>query len=168
MDRFENIWLSSEEHIKNYQEIKKQKQLLKKIDTINAGDKYFDFPRMMVNGFVFPVIFDNIGRLIISDNNIQFFVSKNYNSQQYSGINNRDNIVISYGQISHIELIRFNTAFIRYFENIWIKILFVENSMNKNLLLSFSGKGFIMKKIRRQNTELYDKIRSKITSHNNA
>jgi hypothetical protein len=162
MERFENIWLSSEEHIKNYQEIKKQKQILKNLDDINAGDKYFDFPRIMVNGTVFPIIFDNIGRLIISDDNIQFFVNKNYNIQQYRGINNSDNIFISYDQISNIELISYKTAFIRYFENIWIKISFLENSINKNLLLSYSGKGFIMKKIRRQNTELFDKIRSKI------
>lgn len=160
MERFENIWISSEDHLKIYQEIKGQKHILKNVLDPNIGEKYYDFPRIFVSMDSFPVIFNNIGRLIISDDNIQFYVSS-IDNNQYRGINKGDNVFISYSQITNIELISYRMAFIRYFDNLWIKISYVDNGNSKHLLVSNSGKGFAMKKIKRENTELLNLIKSK-------
>lgn len=164
MERFENIWISSEEHLKIHQEIKGQKHILKNALDPNIGEKYYDFPRIFVSLDWFPVIFDNIGRLIISDDNIQYYVSPTYNNQ-YRGINKGDNVFISYSQITNIELISYKMAFIRYFDNFWIKISYNDNGINKHLLVSNSGKGFVVKKIKGKNTELLNLIKSKINSN---
>jgi len=163
MGRFENIWTSSEDHLKIYQEIKRQREILKNALDQNIGARYYDFPRVFVSMDLFPVIFDNIGRLVVSDDNIQFHVTP-IDSNQYRGINKSDNIFISYRQITNIELIRYKMAFIRYFDNIWIKISYSDNDINKHLLVSHSGKGFVMKKIKRKNAELLNLIKDRINN----
>ena len=163
MECFENIWISSEDHLKVFREIKGQKYFLKNANDPNVGDKYYDFPRVYVGADVFPVIYENIGRLIISHENIQFYVSQ-IDNNRYRGINKGDNVFISYNEITNIELISYRMAFIRYFDNFWIKILYLDNGINKHLLVSNSGKGFIMKKIKRENIELMNLIKSKINN----
>ena len=66
--------------------------------------------------------------------------------------------------ITNIELISYGMAFIKYFDNFWIKISYFDNGINKHLLISNSGKGFVMKKIKRENTNLLDLIKSKINN----
>jgi len=39
-------------------------------------------------------------------------------------------------------------AFIPYFDNSWIKLNYVEDGIEKDILISNSGKGFVMKKIK--------------------
>ena len=80
-----------------YKEIKGQRHILKNALNQNIGEKYYDFPRTYVSGDVFPIIFNNFGRLIISDDNIQFYVSPIVN-YQFSGINKGENVFISYNQ----------------------------------------------------------------------
>ena len=163
MERFENIWISSEDHLMIFKEIKGQRHILKNTLNQNIGEKYYDFPRTYISGDVFPLIFDNVGRLIISDDNIQFYVSP-IDNNQFRGINKGENVFISYNQITNIELISYRMAFIKYFDNFWIKISYFDNGINKHLLISNSGKGFVMKKIKRKNTDLLDLIKSKINN----
>jgi hypothetical protein len=162
MERFEDIWISTEDHLKIFREVKSQRQILKNVDKLDIGDKYYDFPRIFVSNDLFPVIFENIGRLIISDDTIQFYVSSNEDLSQYCGINKGGNLFISYNQITNIELISYKSAFISYFDNYWIKISYKENGTDKHILISNSGKGLVMRKIKRKNIELLDFIKRKI------
>lgn len=164
MERFENIWISTEDHLKIFREIKGQRQILKNVDKLNIGDKYYDFPRIFVSYDLFPVIFENIGRLIISDDTIQFYVSTNEDLKQYRGINKGGNIFISYNQITNVELTNYKSAFISYFDNYWIKVSYKENETYKHILISNSGKGLVMRKIKRKNIELLDFIKSRINN----
>jgi hypothetical protein len=162
MQRFENIWMSSEDHLKVFREIKSQKKVLKNAHDPKVGEKYYDFPRIITGLNVIPVIFENIVRLVISEDSLQFYVNSNESTEQYRGINKGDNIFISYNQIKNIELIRYNTAFIRYFDNNWIKLSYFENGFDKHILFSNSGKGFVMKRLKNENIELLNLINSKI------
>lgn len=156
-----NIWKSSEKHLNVLKEIKILKYNLRNVLDLDIDDKFYDFPRKFVNENVFPVIFDSIGELIISDETIQFCTNQLEN-YEYQGINKINNISISYDQITNIELIRYKIAFIRYFDNFWIKISYLDNGIHNSILFSNSGKGFVMKEIKRKNIELIAMVESKI------
>jgi hypothetical protein len=159
MKRFENIWLSTENHLINQNEIRRESKILRNVLDPNVPEKFYDFPRVQVGNNVFPVIFQNIGRLILSDSTIQFFVSDNWDSNKYAGINKGENLFISYSQIENVELFCLRLAILPYFDNYWIKILYSENGLTKDILLSHSGKGLVMRKIKRENQDLLNQIK---------
>lgn len=162
MERFEKIWVSSEKHLENFQIVKKNKKIL--INTLDpkTDRRFYDFPRTHVSGNIFPVIFENLGHLIVSDNGIQFYKNDYGLNNNFQGINKGENIFISYEEIIKIELVKSSSSFISYFNNTWIKILFNSSGMEKDVLLSNSGQGFVMKKIRKKNSKLLEIIKSKM------
>jgi hypothetical protein len=50
--------------------------------------------------------------------------------------------------------------FLSYFDIHWVKISYFENNLEKHLLLSNSGAGLVMKKIRQQNAELLNILKN--------
>ncbi|PCH66752.1 MAG: hypothetical protein COC06_12270 [Bacteroidales bacterium] len=106
MERFEKIWLSSENHLEIFKEIKKQKKLLSKLEDPSVGKKYFDFPRIIFRSQIIPVVFESIGRLIISDSSIQFYSNSTNSNFQYHGINKNEKFFINFDQIKDIELVK--------------------------------------------------------------
>jgi len=162
MERFENIWLSSENHLEVFKEIKKEKNLLSKLDDPNIGKRYFNFPRIIFGSQIMPVIFESITRLVISDSALEFYPKKIDSNSQYLGLKTNENAFISFEQIRHLEIIKQRTSFIPYFDNSWIKISYMENNEEKDVLISYSGKGLVMRRIKAQNIELLKKLEKSI------
>ncbi|UII19106.1 hypothetical protein [Fulvivirga ligni] len=162
MERFEDIWISSEEHLDKFKEVKKNRKILKNMHELDVSDRLYDFPRVMVGNNIFPVIFENIGRLILSDDNLQFYNCGTEDKPQYDGINKSGNFHISIENIINIELATYKKALISYFDNTWVKIHFIEDGINKNILISNSGVGFMMKKVKNKNMDLLKLIKEKM------
>ena len=161
MDRFENIWLSSEEHLEIFKEIKGKKRILSKLEDPNINERYFDFPRLIYGSQIMPVVFKSIGTLTITDCTIQFYPISTPSNFQYYGINKKENFFVNFEQINDLEIIKRKTGIIPYFDNSWLKISYTVDDTNKHILISYSGKGFVMKKIRNLNIELLEEINKK-------
>jgi hypothetical protein len=162
MERLENIWTSSERHLNIFKEIKGKKNVLLNADDPSVGERFHNFPRIIAGNYVFPVIFENIGRLVFSEDSILFY--SNPVTDSYKGINKESNLFISYNTIVDLELVKYRRAFIPYFDNTWIKITFLDNAEKKEILISNSGKGLVMKKIRKKNIELMELIKNRMTT----
>ncbi len=158
MNRFENIWLSSENHLEIFKEIKGKKNLLSKLEDPNIDERFFDFPRLIYGSQIIPVVFKSIGTLTITDSAIQFYPISTQSDFQYYGINKKENCFICFEQITELEIIKHKTGLIPYFDNSWLKISYKEDNTDKHILISYSGKGFVMKKIRNLNIELLKEI----------
>jgi hypothetical protein len=161
MERFDKIWISSERHLESFEVLKKNRKLISNVLDPNIEEKFYDFPRIVVSGNIFPVIFESSGRLIVSDNGIQFYHDSMENIGNHLGINKGDNIFISYDQMKDISIQKSKTSFIPYFNNSWIKIIYDAAGIEKDILVSKSGKGFVMRKIRKKNIELLSLIESR-------
>jgi hypothetical protein len=159
MERFDKIWISSERHLESFKVLKKNRKILANVLDPNIDEKFYDFPRIVISGNVFPVIFESYGRLIVSDSGIQFYHDSTDNGN-YFGINKGDNIFISYEQMKEIKIQKSKTSFIPYFNNSWIKIIYDNAGIEKDILISKSGKGFVMRKIRKKNIELSSLLES--------
>ncbi len=162
MERFENIWISSDDHLNSFKEVRKNKKILKTVQNLNSDNKLYDFPRKNINGNMVPLVFENKGKLIISDDSLQIYLNSAGIDDQYYGINKGENLFLSYNQIKSINLYRPKISFLKYFNISWIKLEFDINAKTKSILLSNSGQGFVMKRIKKKNIELLKIIENKL------
>lgn len=166
MYEIEDIWVSSEEHLKALKRIKSDKTILKNIVNLSADDECYNFPRVLINNREFPVAFNNKGSLILSEKNIEF-KSSYFDRNQYRGINKMAKFILPYTQIKKVELIRYKISFLSYFDVFWIKILYnQDNGDESHILISNSGNGFVMNKIKKANANLMELINKKLITHN--
>jgi len=162
MDKFDRIWISSEQHLESFKILKKNRKILANVLDPKMEDRFYDFPRINVSGTILPVIFENIGKLIITEDGLQFYNSSGDINENEMGINKGDNIFISFDQITEITIKTSKGSFIPYFNNSWIRIIYDMADVTKDILISKSGKGFVMKKIKKKNIEMFTLIKSKI------
>lgn len=161
MERIEKIWFTSEKHLEIFKEIKNKQKILSKLSDLSVEERYYDFPRLKIQGKIMPVIFENIGRLVLSENGIQYYTNRLGGNFEYFGINKIESFFLQYSQIESLEIIKPRIGLIPYFDSSWVKISYADTGENKSILLSHSGSGFVMRKIKSKNIDLMKKLGEK-------
>ncbi|MEK4512138.1 hypothetical protein [Paenibacillus sp. FSL K6-2524] len=154
MVEFNNIWLSSIDHLNTFIELtkSKDKKLIKK--------SYISKVRIMFDQV--PVVFYSKGNLSINEHEIIFtsLQPKRGLLKEYINLNNDLHIKIEFDQIEEITRYRHSSPFIEYYNTGWIQIKYIKNTISEDILISQGGYGPSMKKIKEGTDEIYNELKS--------
>lgn len=162
IERFEGIWVSSEDHLEMFNSMKKNKVDINKVQDLEPTNPYYNFPRVSLNGRLFPLIYKNKATVFIDSNSITVKPNVTDITDNYFGINTTEEHVIDYSHIENIDISKPRYAIIPYFDNSWVRIRVKNDVSAINLLISFSGAGLVMRKIKKLNIVLFQLISRKM------
>ena len=156
------IWISSEEHLNQFNEIIASSKLSE-----NKTGKYNlpkDFPRVNLCYYIgIPIVYFANGELILKEDSIEYSPIKAGFGflKSYSNVRNEIYFKLNYSNIKSIDWYQHQNSFSPQYNIKWIRIECVEEILNGSFLLCVGGMGPSMQGIIKNTEELYNFLKDK-------
>lgn len=160
------IWISSEEHMKQFSEIISSSKLSKKV--FGGYSMPNDFPRVNLYYFIeIPIVYFTNGELIFKEDCLEYSAIKSRFGflKSYSKVRDEISFKLDYSNIKSINSYQHPNSFIQYYNIKWIRIECVKEILNGNFLICVGGMGPSMKGIINNTEELYNILKEKYKEH---